>query len=80
MNTVVIGNNGSVLISDGNGNVDWTVYPFIKEFHEVWADKYASKCENFCHRYVKYTNGAVDGYESVYRLSELLYKLRAWKP
>ena len=77
MTNLPIGQSGQILTSDGTGNIKWANYPFIVEFDDAWSNKYALKCERMCERLAV---GVDANYGSVYKLCELLWKLKVWKP
>ena len=75
-----IGNSGQYLVSNGAGRINWNNYPFIKEFDEDWDYKYSTKCERMCDRFAHMNPNIQDsGFSTIYRLCEMLYKLKVWK-
>ena len=64
-----------------SGDVDWASYPFIPEFDSDWSDRWALKCERMCDKFEVYNPDIADkGYGSIYKLCEMLWKLKVWKP
>lgn len=80
MNIPTAAKSGQVLMVNNQGNPKWVDYPFVAEFDDAWANNYALKCERMCEKFATKTGGASGDYGSVYKLCEVLWKLKVWKP